>query len=76
MEYQGQTYALKVLVANPEAAERAKREINIMTICDCPRLVKFGPLPLQEIDVSSAKYLYSRTGDLARRIVDESEYRN
>jgi len=56
--YQGQTYALKVLVASPEAAERAKREINIMTICHCPRLVRFGPLALQEVDVANVKYLY------------------
>ncbi len=56
--YQGQTYALKILVANAEAAERAKREINTMTVCNCPRLVRFGPLPLQEIDIAGTKYLY------------------
>lgn len=56
--HQGQVYALKILIANPEAAERAKREINIMTLCNCPHLVRFGPLPLQEILVGGVRYLY------------------
>jgi len=56
--YQGQVYALKTLVANAEAAERAKREISIMTACQCPRIVRFGPLTLKEIQVGTEKYIY------------------
>ena len=56
--YSAQTYALKVLASTVESAERAKREISIMSNCTCPRIVRFGPLPLQEIDIGPEKYIY------------------
>jgi serine/threonine protein kinase len=56
--YQNQTYALKVLVSTPEASERAKREINILRDCVSPRIVRLGPLDLQEIVVGGSTYIY------------------
>ncbi len=56
--YQGQTYALKILNATAEALERAKREIHIMQNCACPRIVRSGPLDLQEITMGLEKYVY------------------
>jgi eukaryotic-like serine/threonine-protein kinase len=56
--FNGQTYALKILSFNAEAAERAKREISIMQTCACPQIVRFGPLDLQEIEIANEKYIY------------------
>jgi len=56
--YQGQIHALKILVSTAEAAERAKREISIMTACVCPRIVRYGPLDLQELLMGTEKYIY------------------
>jgi len=56
--YQGETYALKILTSTTESAERAKREIAIMRACACPRIVRFGPLELQEITVGTDRYIY------------------
>jgi serine/threonine protein kinase len=56
--YNGNTYALKILKFTAEAAERAKREINIMKSCACPHIVRFGPLDLQEIKIGAEDYIY------------------
>jgi len=56
--YQGQSFALKILSSTAEAAERARREIHIMQNCTCPRIVRFGPLDLQELMIGTEKYIY------------------
>ncbi len=56
--YRGEPYALKVLVSTAEAAERARREISIMQQCECPRIVRFGPLEMQEVVIGGDRYLY------------------
>src|SRR5258706_875114 len=56
--YEGQTYAMKVLLSTAESEERAKREIRIMQECDCPRIVRFGPINLQEIRVGPNRHIY------------------
>jgi serine/threonine protein kinase len=44
--YVGQRYALKVLVAEPGSAERAKRELEVYRRCNSPFLPRVGPLAL------------------------------
>ena len=58
VSYNGDRYALKVMNSATDAIERAKREIDIMRKCDCPHLVKLGPLPLQNIQVGGQAYIY------------------
>jgi serine/threonine-protein kinase len=56
--YRGETYALKVLRATAESAERAKREIGVMQDSACPRLVRFGPMELQELSIPPDRFIY------------------
>lgn len=45
-------YALKVINADQDSKERAKREVEVMRVCISPYLPRVGPLPLTEIALS------------------------
>ena len=68
---EGQLVALKIIALDPEsvdaeedgtdissAAERAQREVSILTQVDVPVLAKRGPLGLSMIEIGEAKWLY------------------
>jgi serine/threonine protein kinase len=56
--YNGVRYALKLICSAPEAIERARRKIGIMHLCDCPHLVKMGPLDLHDISIGGQPFIY------------------
>ncbi len=56
--YLGQRYVLKVLVAEPDSTERAKRELEVYRRCDSPYLPKVGPLPLSTLPIGEDVILY------------------
>ena len=56
--YNGVRYALKLICSAPEAIERARREIDIMRQCDCPHLVRMGPLDLHDISIGGQAFVY------------------
>ena len=56
--YLGQRYVLKVLVAEPDSTERAKRELEVYWRCDSPYLPKVGPLPLSTLPIGEDVILY------------------
>ncbi len=68
---EGQLVALKIIALDPEAvdaeddetdissaAERAQREVSILTQVDVPVLAKRGPLGLSMIEIGEARWLY------------------
>jgi serine/threonine protein kinase len=56
--YRGQDYVLKVLAAEPDSAERAKRELEVYRRCGSPYLPKLGPLPLTTFSIGADDVLY------------------
>lgn len=58
VKYKDTWYALKIIRAEREAVERAKREIGIMRECHSPHLVSLGPLELQDIDSEGKRLIY------------------
>ena len=61
----GQQYALKVMLSNPsppgepdEITARARREVEILGKCDCPHIVKIGPIPLEQVNVKGQNIIY------------------
>lgn len=56
--YQGQRFVLKVLVAEPNSTERAKRELAVYRRCNSPFLPRLGPLPLTNISIGADDVLY------------------
>jgi serine/threonine protein kinase len=56
--YQGQRYALKVLIAEPGTVERAKRELEVYRLCNSPFLPKVGPLALTSLSIGNDAVLY------------------
>lgn len=67
-EINGQSYVLKFLqiadviddddAVQEDIVARAKREIEIMDRCDCPYLVKLGPIRMTEIQINGARLLF------------------
>jgi serine/threonine protein kinase len=49
--YLGQRYALKVIIAEPGSAERAKRELEVYRRCNSPFLPRVGPLALTSVTI-------------------------
>jgi eukaryotic-like serine/threonine-protein kinase len=56
--YQGTPYALKILASTVDAVERVKREIGILRDCVSPRIVRLGPLNLQQVTVNGTEFLF------------------
>jgi len=56
--YQGHEYVLKVMVGDPDATERAKREVEIYRRCTSEYLPQLGPLSLNSISVGTDVVLY------------------
>ena len=56
--YLGESYALKILVADPDSTERAKRELEIYRRCNSRYLPKLGPLPLSAHSVGTEVVLF------------------
>lgn len=58
VSFENRSYALKVITFDPQAGERAKREITIMRECHSPHLVTFGPWDLQEVISPRQRMIY------------------
>lgn len=56
--YLGASYVLKILVADPDSTERAKRELEIYRRCNSSYLPKLGPLPLSAQAVGTDMVLF------------------
>src|SRR5271156_4257136 len=56
--YLGTSYVLKILVADPDSTERAKRELEIYRRCNSRYLPKLGPLPLSAQAVGTDMVLF------------------
>lgn len=54
-KYQGSNHALKVLCADLQSTERAKRELEIMRVCESPYLARVGPLPLSVLELEGGQ---------------------
>jgi serine/threonine protein kinase len=49
--YEQKAFVLKAVIGNDKALRRLRREIGIMHLCESSWLPRFGPLPLQELQV-------------------------
>jgi serine/threonine-protein kinase len=57
--FEEKAYVLKALMAQDQTIRRLRREIEIMHVCESRYLPRFGPLPLQELEMrDGSKVLY------------------
>jgi len=56
--YRQKAYVLKALMADDDTMRRVRREIEVMMVCDCPYLPKFGPLPLRELVLNGGEKIF------------------
>jgi serine/threonine protein kinase len=56
--YQGKDYVLKVMIADPDSTERARRELEVYRRCSSRYLPTVGPLPLTQLQIGGDEVLY------------------